>query len=289
MRKKSKMVAHHRLARRDELLTKTANFLQKAQFEVEETYKFEVTEQIIKVNELPEEFEDFRIVQMSDIHHSPYLRTEHIAEAVKICNSLEPDIVALTGDYITHTAHYIDPCVDELARLEAKNGVFAVLGNHDVWVNARTVTRSFEKRHIEVLTNVNTEIVRKAEHIRICGIGDMMMHHHNLPAALKGTTLHDTRVLLSHNPDIIEAASYAKIDLVLAGHTHGGQFHLPFIGAPMAFSRYGKRFVQGLAEMKQTQIYVNRGLGTVVVPVRFRCPPEITLLRLVRAPEEVET
>lgn len=283
MRKKHKMVAHHRLARRNELLEFTAGLLERAQVEIPETYRFEVTEEVIRIRELPLEFEDFRIVQLSDIHHSPYLKIEHLMEVVEIVNQLEPDLVVLTGDYITHTVAYIDPCAECLSKLNATYGVYAVLGNHDVWVNARAVTRSFEKHHIQVLTNVNTAITVGGSHLWLCGIGDMMMNYHNLPAALKGTTGNETRILLSHNPEIIEAASYASIDLVLSGHTHGGQFRLPVIGAPMAYTRFGRQYARGLAAMKETQIYVNRGLGTVVVPVRIKCPPEITLLRLASA------
>ena len=283
-KRRPRAVSQHKLARRDELLVLTAGFLKRVQVDFKETYAFEVTHQPIYLPHLPSEFEGFRIVQLSDIHHSPYLTLEHLSEAVAIANNLEPDLIVLTGDYITHTAVYIEPCAERLGDLKAKHGVYAVLGNHDVWVNARAVTKAFERHHIHVLTNVNTEISIRGSSIWLSGIGDLMMHFHDLPAALKGTTSKFPRILLSHNPEIIEEAAYSNVDLVLAGHTHGGQFQLPLIGSPMALNRYGRRYARGLAAMQDTQIYVNRGLGTVFVPVRYQCPPEISLLELTADP-----
>ncbi len=286
--KKKKPSSPRSLRQRDALIEFTADLFERSPLDLEETYRFEVDRKTIPVVDLPYEFEGFKIVQLSDIHHSPYLSLEQLEEAVEETNKLDADVVVLTGDYITHTSKYIDPCAECLGKLKAKHGIFAVLGNHDIWVGEQAVVDAFKRNNIEVLTNVNTAIYIAGRFIYICGLGDTTTRHHDLVAALKGTRQRDARVLLSHNPNIIKEASHAEIDLVLSGHTHGGQFHLPVVGAPIAFNRHGKKYTRGLAQMKQTQIYVNRGLGTIFLPIRYQCPPEISLLTLARAVEPEE-
>jgi predicted MPP superfamily phosphohydrolase len=283
---KPRGVPHASLKRRDALLELTVDLMERAQFEVEETYRFQVDEQVIAIADLPPEFEGFRIAQLSDIHHSPYMPLDRLVEAVDETNALDADVVALTGDYITHTTKYIEPCAELLGRLRARHGVYAVLGNHDIWVGERAVREAFAKNGIVTLNNINTRIAVGNAAIWLCGLGDTTTRSHDLRAAVKGTSEREPRILLSHNPNIIKEASFAALDLVLSGHTHGGQFRLPVIGSPMAFNRHGRKYTRGWAQMKQTQIYVNRGLGTIFLPVRYQCPPEISLLRLTRADDE---
>ncbi len=270
------------LKQRDALIEFTADFIERANLEVEETYRFQIDRQDIVIAGLPDGFHGFTIAQLSDIHHSPYLSLERLEEAVAETNALRPDVIVLTGDYVTHTTRYVEPCAECLGRLRARFGVFAVLGNHDVWVGASAVTQAFERNGIPVLNNANLPLYIGGRMIYLCGLGDTTTRNHDLVAALKGTRRRDTRILLSHNPNIIKEASLAECDLVLSGHTHGGQVKLPVIGAPISYNRHGKQYTRGWAQMKKTQIYVNRGLGTIFLPIRYQCPPEISLLRLVR-------
>lgn len=279
-------VKHPRsLRQRDALIELTADLIERANLEVKETYRFQIDRQDIVIPHLPDDFHGFTIAQLSDIHHSPYLLLEHLEQAVSATNALYPDVIVLTGDYVTHTARYVEPCAECLGRLRARFGVFAVLGNHDVWVGAAAVTQAFERNGIPVLNNANLPLYIGGRFIYLCGLGDTTTRNHDLVAALKGTRRRDVRILLSHNPNIIKEASLAECDLVLSGHTHGGQVKLPVIGAPISYNRYGKQYTRGWAQMKKTQIYVNRGLGTIFLPIRYQCPPEISLLRLLRTPE----
>ncbi|MGQ9898293.1 MAG: metallophosphoesterase [Acidobacteriota bacterium] len=279
-------VKHPRsLKQRDALIELTADLIERVNLEVEETYRFQIDRQDIIIPHLPDDFHGFTIAQLSDIHHSPYLSLEHLAKAVRETNALQPDVIVLTGDYVTHTARYVEPCAECLGRLQARFGVFAVLGNHDVWVGAAAVTQAFERHGIPVLNNTNLPLYIGGRFIYLCGLGDTTTRNHDLIGALKGTRRRDIRILLSHNPSIIKEASLAECDLVLSGHTHGGQVKLPVIGAPISYNRHGKQYTRGWAQMKKTQIYVNRGLGTIFLPIRYQCPPEISLLRLLQTPE----
>lgn len=274
------------LKQRDALIEFTADLIERANLEVKETYRFQIDRRDIVIPDLPDDFHGFTIAQLSDIHHSPYLSLEHLEEAVAETNALRPDVIVLTGDYVTHTARYVEPCAECLGRLRARFGVFAVLGNHDVWVGASIVAQAFERHGVPVLNNANIPLYIGGRFIYLCGLGDTTTRNHDLVAALKGTRRRDVRILLSHNPNIIKEASLAECDLVLSGHTHGGQVHLPVIGAPISYNRHGKQYTRGWAQMKKTQIYVNRGLGTIFLPIRYQCPPEISLLRLVRPTAE---
>jgi uncharacterized protein len=137
---------------------------------------------------------------------------------------------------------------------------------------------------IRVLTNENLKLEVGSAHIRLLGVDDLLTKHANLPQALLGTAPDETRILLSHNPTIIREAARAGIDLVLSGHTHGGQINWRLLTGREERRRWlrrkSRRFMRGHAQLGETQIYINRGLGTVVLPMRYGCPPEITLMEL---------
>lgn len=253
-----------------------------------EPHQIEITHQTIAVERLPAEFRGLRIVQLSDVHHSPFLDEERINEAVRMANDLRPDMVALTGDYISHSRDYIAPCARALGRLRAAHGVFAVLGNHDHWTDGAMMHDALADQGIRVLCNESTRIERGSSHIRLAGIDDMMVKRDDLRQALEETRWDETRILLSHNPAIIREAARAGVDLVLSGHTHGGQINWRLLTGRKDrkiarwLRRPSRRLMRGHAQLGSTQLYVNRGLGTVIVPLRYGCPPEITLLEIVR-------
>ena len=242
----------------------------------------EITNTSIWLHRLPTALEGLKIVHLTDIHHSLFTPLEDVERVVDLANRLAPDVVALTGDYVTLSPAYIWPAARALGKLRARRGIFAVLGNHDFKVDAREMTRALRSERIRVLRNSRYPIRARGKTLWFVGVDDLWWHSDDLPAALQQVPARDPKVLLCHNPRGIWQASEHGIDLVLSGHTHGGQVRLPGLG-PLYRSKLGERFVEGWNHLKGTQIYVSRGIGKVVVPLRVGCPPEIACLRLHRA------
>lgn len=236
--------------------------------------RIEVTEHRIGFANLPDSFRGLRIVQLTDIHHGLYLPAAVVNLAVELTNRLNPDIVALTGDFVTHSRNYIEPVAEMLGALRAREGVFAVLGNHDFRVDADGIAAALDRQGIEVLRNRNVMLRRRGQKFCVAGIDDFL-YRADLPRAMRGVSRDTPTLLLSHNPAIIEEAAELKVPLVLSGHTHGGQVRLPLIGCVYGRSAEKMRFKKGRDRLGGTQIYVSRGLGMVVLPVRYGCPSEI--------------
>lgn len=232
----------------------------------------------IQLNRLPKAFDGFRVVQLSDVHHGPFSNKEQIEQAVDTANRLKPDIIALTGDYISKERHYAAPCAEMLGRLEARHGVYAVLGNHDHWVDAALITDLFRAEGITVLINEGTRFEKNGAAFWLAGVDDTMVGLEDLSLALAGARSDEMKLLLAHNPVVLRRAARASVDLILSGHTHGGQVAIR--GERSASGKVRRRLLKGLGRQGNTQIYVNRGLGTVVLPIRYGCPPEISLLEL---------
>lgn len=240
---------------------------------------FEITYHRIRLEVLPDAFRGFRIIQLSDIHHGVFLPGEILRHVVETVNELKPDLVAVTGDFVTYSRAYIDPVSEILASVKANHGVFAVLGNHDFRVGAEEISQSLEHSGIEVLRNTHTRLRRRGQSLYLAGIDDWH-YRPDLPRAIRGIPSDASTILLSHNPAIIRAAAKENIGLVLSGHTHGGQVNLPFLGTIWGRTPEKLRFKVGWARLGRTQIYVSRGIGTIVLPLRFRCPAEIPQLAL---------
>lgn len=239
----------------------------------------ERSEHRIGIHGLPEAFRGFRVVQLTDIHHGLYLPLQALMDAVEMCNRTQPDMVALTGDFVTYSRAYVEPMAEVLSTLRARQGVFAVLGNHDFRVGAETITRALRRKGIEVLRNQNTTLRRGLDALHVAGIDDLG-YRADLPRALRGVATGSPLLLLSHNPGIIRRAAAHGVHLVLSGHTHGGQVRLPLVGSIYGRAPHRQRFKSGLDALGGTKIYVSRGIGMVVVPLRYRCPAEIPLLTL---------
>jgi predicted MPP superfamily phosphohydrolase len=242
----------------------------------------EITDTSIWLRRLPAALEGLKIVHLTDIHHSLFTPIEDVERVVHLANRLEPDVVALTGDYVTLSPAYIWPAARVLGKLRARRGIFAVLGNHDFQVDAHEMTRALRAERIRVLRNSRYPIRAGGKTLWFLGVDDLWWDSDDLPAALRAVPARDPKVLLCHNPRGIWQASEHGIDLVLSGHTHGGQVRLPGLGS-LYRSKLGERFVEGWNHLNGTQIYVSRGIGKVVVPLRLGCPPEIACLRLRRA------
>ena len=243
-----------------------------------EPYMLSIEHTRIQLSRLPREFDGFRVVQLSDIHHGPFSSREQIEQAVETANRLKPDIIALTGDYISKERHYAASCAEMLGRLKARHGVYAVLGNHDHWTDAALITDLFRAEGINVLINEGMRFEQNGAAFWLAGVDDTMVGLEDIPLALAGSSRHEMKLLLAHNPVVLRRAAQAGVDLVLSGHTHGGQVAIR--SERSASGRVRRRLLKGLGRQGNTQIYVNRGLGTVVLPIRYGCPPEISLLEL---------
>jgi uncharacterized protein len=243
-----------------------------------EPYMLTIEHKSIQLDRLPKAFDGFRIVQLSDVHHGPFSDREQIERAVETANRLQPDLIALTGDYISKERHYAAPCAEMLGKLKARHGVYAVLGNHDHWTDAALITDLFRAEGITVLINEGMHFELNGSAFWLAGVDDTMVGLEDLSLALAGAREDEMKLLLAHNPIILRRAARASVDLVLSGHTHGGQVAIR--GERTASGRPRKRLLKGLWRQGNTQIYVNRGLGTVVLPVRYGCPPEVSLIEL---------
>ncbi len=246
-----------------------------------EPFDYEVTETVVPVRGLPGAFEGFRVAQVSDVHHSGMVPVEEVRRVVELANAARPDLVALTGDYTTKRAGFIEPCAEVLGELRAPEGVWAVLGNHDHYTDAELTTRALKRRGIEVLANANTELRRGGESLRLAGVDDLGWGKADLGRALRGIEEGRASLLLSHEPLVFDMPKARGVSLVLSGHTHGGQVCLPIVGAPARLFAPLK-YLRGLYEQEGSRLYVSRGTGMIGLPVRIGARPEVALLRLER-------
>jgi predicted MPP superfamily phosphohydrolase len=252
----------------------------------------EITNRRIRLKRLPKSFTGFRIAQLSDIHIGPFMTEEEIRRCVTMTNELKPDLVVLTGDFVTWRPAPQEAVVSALAGLRAPFGVFGCLGNHEIYAGVEdSITRLFAARGIRVLRREKTPIQLSGETLNLIGVDSQSVrrlgrHGEGLVRGyLEGVQqllLPDTvNILLSHNPNSFDRAAELGIDLSLAGHTHGGQVTLEFIHPSLTPSRLITRYVKGWFQKEEAQLYVNRGIGTILAPIRVGAPPEITLLELV--------
>ena len=252
------------------------NLSKVARHAIDEANSLSLERVTISLDRLPKKLNGFRVVHLSDTHHSPFTSLEHIERAVKVANRLRPDMFILTGDYVSHETKYIAPVAEVLGRLESEFGTFACLGNHDHWTDPDLVTQSFRKQGISVLINEGFRFEAHGGTFWIAGVDDHMAGKTDLRAALRGSFPDEMKLLLAHNPIIFRRAVRFGIDLTLSGHTHGGQVRV----RDSQNRLIRRRRVAGLHRRKDSQIYITRGIGTVVLPVRYQCPPEISLLEL---------
>lgn len=264
----------------DKPLRELAGNLSKvARTALDEANTLTVEEVPIELDRLPSKLDGLKVIHLSDIHHSRFTDLEHISRAVDIANKLKPDVVFLTGDYVSHDADYIAPVAEVLGGLESEFGTFACLGNHDHWTDAELVTDLLRGEGIKVLINEGLRFEARGSSFWLAGVDDYMAGKTDVPAALHGSFPDEMKLLLAHNPVIFRQSVRANIDLTLSGHTHGGQIKMK-IRQPERRILPRRKLSSGLHYRKESQIYITRGIGTVVVPARYQCPPEITLLEL---------
>jgi predicted MPP superfamily phosphohydrolase len=249
-----------------------------ARVALSEPFMLAIERQEIYLRRLPKALDGLRIAHLSDLHYGPIVNPEHLERAIAAANDLRPDLIALTGDYISHDRSFAAPCAELVGRLRARYGVFAVLGNHDHWTDAALIADLFRAEGIKVLLNEGMRLDLEGESFWLAGVNDTMVGLEDLPLAMAGSGEDEMKLLLAHNPIILRRAARAGVDLVLSGHTHGGQVTLR--PEKTLSGRPRRRLLRGLGRRGNTQIYVTRGLGTVVLPIRYGCPPEVSVLEL---------
>lgn len=238
----------------------------------------------LPVPNLPRAFDGFRIVQLSDLHYGPLVPLELVRHVVKRANELRPDIIVCTGDYVheKNSTRQIDRVWPILAQLSARSGVYSVLGNHDHWADTARSEYWLKKTGQDLRQKV-FPIQRNGHNLWLAGAGDLYEDHKSLDTLLGLIPDPECRVVLAHNPDSADTAFSKRIDLMISGHTHGGQVNIPFIGPPILPVR-NKNYSSGLKVSPQgCKVFISRGIGWAIFPVRFNCLSEIVVLELTPA------
>jgi predicted MPP superfamily phosphohydrolase len=251
-------------------------------------HEIDIVNRTFYLANLPTAFHGYRIAQISDIHLDEFTEPFFLERIVKKINGLAPDLVLLTGDFITHGAftfvaggHAVHRCAEIFTALKAPHR-YAVLGNHDVAFNGPLVTEALSTRGTPVLINQYVPIERNGDRLWLSGVDDPGTSRPDLNLAIPAKP-DGPVILMAHEPDFADEVTIHPrgrlVDLMLSGHSHGGQIQLPFLG-PLVLPPMGKIYPEGFYQLNRMQLYVNRGIGTVGLPFRLNCPPEITLLTL---------
>ncbi|WP_445354104.1 metallophosphoesterase [Microbulbifer sp. EKSA008] len=250
-----------------------------------EPASFRINEDDIVVDAWPKECNGLRVAILADLHvGSPYKGRKSLQNLVEAVNKSQPDLILLPGDFVIQGVvggKFVRPedAAGILKELKAPMGVFAVLGNHDWWLDAARVEQSLESQGISVLEDKSVSLVSSECKLRLVGISDFWEGPHDVKKAMQGIDEGETILAFTHNPDIFPELP-AELSLTIAGHTHGGQVYLPFIGRPIVPSSYGQRFAIGHIVEGDKHLYVSPGVGTSILPVRFLVPPEVTVLSI---------
>jgi predicted MPP superfamily phosphohydrolase len=247
-----------------------------------------VAEQVeIRLSRLPESFHGFRIAQISDIHFGPYMGRAGVEAAIRLAQTFRPDLVALTGDFVSHPfghsngqggALFAEPCADVLSSWKGVSMV-AILGNHDHWNDPEIVARALAERGIRVLRNQSLALERGRDRLWISGVDDVFEKQADLPKTLATVPPTEATLLLAHEPDFADYAAGFPVDFQLSGHSHGGQVRIPGIG-PIVLPALAHKYHTGLNRAGRLPVYTSRGVGVIEPPVRLNCAPEVTLLKL---------
>ena len=238
----------------------------------------------------PSRLDGFTIALLSDFHYDPVFSMHPIRSAVEMVNKLGPDLVALAGDFITSPmfgksasgAAAAEPCAQLLQPLRAPHGVWAVLGNHDEDADPPRVINALGAVEIRVLRNEAIPIERDGDRSWLAGIKDVLVKRGaDLPSVLRAIPSGEPVVLLAHEPDYADYVARYPVDLQLSGHSHGGQIRLPWL-QPLYLPPLARKYYQGMYKVRNLTLYTSRGLGTIRLPIRLNCAPEVTLITLRR-------
>lgn len=247
-------------------------------------HELSVEQHTLHLPRLPEAFRGMRVVQISDFHYAEFTEPYFLREMVQRVNPLRPDMVVLTGDFVSYgplpksyARRHAGACAAILSKIVCPLR-YAIMGNHDCSVGEKYVIGALLENGIPVLVNQAVPLEREGQRLWLAGLdsADQKQSHPEIAIPRAGG---EPIIVLAHEPDILPQIAKYKVDLMLSGHTHGGQVRLPFLPPPV-LPPLGKKYVEGLYRYGETQLYVNRGIGTVGLPLRLNCPPEITMLTL---------
>jgi uncharacterized protein len=236
----------------------------------------------VEIDGLPEAFDGYRIVQISDLHCGPFASGRRVARWVAAANRAHPDLMAVTGDLIASGSAFVGVVAEALGGLRARDGVFAAMGNHDYFGDGESMVSALEAAGLTVLRNRGVELRRETSAIYLAGVDDTWTRRHDVTRALAARPPGMPAVLLAHDPALFPEAAEQGVDLVLSGHTHGGQVAVPLFARKLNLARLITRFTSGVYQSGSSTLYVNRGLGTTGPPVRLAVAPEIAVVTLRR-------
>lgn len=225
--------------------------------------------------DVPSDFEGVRIVFLSDIHFSRTFPIGHLTRLFEMTNDLSPDMILLGGDYVTKDPDLIEPFFREAANLTAPLGVYGVLGNHDRKTDASLSEQCMRDAGITLLDNYAVWINRGDSRIRLGGVGDLRTHVQDIKPMLEGTSKEDLMILVTHHPDYAEVLPEDRIDLMLCGHTHGGQVSFRGKWIPPWPGSAKLKYLTGVVKEGCTTIIISNGIGTVGPPIRISAAPQI--------------
>ena len=244
-----------------------------------------VRQSTIQIDRWPQELSGLRIAMIGDIHSGgPFIDDNKLRKIVELTNQENPDLIVLLGDYMSPNSwhsHRVEPEITAAAmkNLRAPLGVYAVLGNHDWWYNGGKVRRAFEDNGIPVLDDEVAEIKWRDQSFWLAGLADLWTRPQHITETIARIPPGATVIALTHNPDIFPRLPQS-VPLLLAAHTHGGQVNLPLIGTPIVPSRFGPKYTAGHVFENGQHMYVTSGIGTSIMPIRFRVTPEIVILTI---------
>lgn len=235
-----------------------------------------------RCKKVPEEFEGTRIVFLSDIHHGKFFSTEKLHGLIEMTNNLDPDIILLGGDYVDKNPDRIKSFFDEAASLYAPLGVFGVLGNHDRWADGDLSEKCMAQAGITLLDNRAVFLERGGARIRVGGVGDLTTSTQDIMPMLDGTRDDDLMILVTHHPNYALQLPKDKIDLMLCGHTHGGQVSFRGKWIPPWPGEAKLKYLTGVVKEGSTTMIISNGIGTVGPPIRICAEPQIWNITLAR-------
>lgn len=246
-----------------------------------DVYDIEVTRHEVAIPNLPPSFDGYRIAFLTDTHVASFMRRNFYGEVVNQVKAFDPDLVLLGGDFVTWERHI--PLMAEvlLTDLTARDGVFAVLGNHDYWANPKAVVAAMSARGVQFIVNRSVVIRRGGDAMSLLGIDEIYRGEPDLDSAFADADPAQPCLGLSHHPDIVDRLRGRKLDLLVCGHTHGGQIRFPFFGSVIVPSKHEGRYASGFQRVGDVLMYVSRGIGAIP-PLRILCRPEVATFTLRR-------
>ncbi|MES0491803.1 MAG: metallophosphoesterase [Leptospirales bacterium] len=253
-----------------------------------EPFLLNVNYYTIESEKIPPEFDGYKIAIISDVHYTSYLTEYFLKRIINKTNSLDVDLIVGLGDYVKGHKNVKELIVAwrHMQNLKAKDGVLMINGNHDHWADHESSLKLLKESGLSV-RHQHRVITHNKQSIVVAGAGDFYEDSPGIDKALRGTPENLFRIVLAHNPDTIDLPRVNHVDLFLCGHTHGGQVAIPFFNYAPILPLNNKSYDRGFRKSAQGEdIFIGRGIGTSILPVRFNSPPEIPVIILKRIPTE---